>query len=53
MEEELKKTKFNLIPLPTPKIFDNERLPATYINFLIINNEVIVPTYNDKYDDIA
>ncbi|EDM23325.1 agmatine deiminase family protein [Caminibacter mediatlanticus] len=55
MEKELKKTKFNLIPLPlpTPKIFDNERLPATYVNFLIINNAVIVPTYNDKYDEIA
>ncbi|QCT93755.1 agmatine deiminase family protein [Caminibacter mediatlanticus TB-2] len=55
MEKELKKTKFNQIPLPlpTPKIFDNERLPATYVNFLIINNAVIVPTYNDKYDEIA
>ncbi len=55
MEKELKKTPFNLIPipLPTPKYFDNERLPATYINFLIINNAVIVPTYNDKYDETA
>ena len=55
MEKELKKTPFNLIPipLPTPKYFDNERLPATYINFLIINDAVIVPTYNDKYDETA
>ena len=55
MEKELKKTPFNLIPIPLPtsKYFDNERLPATYINFLIINNAVIVPTYNDKYDKTA
>jgi len=52
MEKELKKTSFNLIPLPLPeaKYFDNERLPATYANFLIINDAVIVPTYNDKND---
>ena len=34
------------LPLPSP-IFDNDgsRLPATYANFLIINNAVLVPTY--------
>ena len=52
MEEELKKTKFNLIPipLPAPKYYDGERLPATYANFLIINEAVILPTYEDKND---
>ncbi len=29
-------------------------LPASYVNFLIINNAVLVPTYNDiKYDKLA
>jgi agmatine deiminase len=52
MEKELKKTKFNLIPLPLPKpiYFENEKLPATYVNFLIINRAVLVPIYNDKQD---
>ena len=51
----LKNEKFNLIALPSIKkiIYDNEQLPATYANFLIINNAVLVPTYNDKNDNIA
>jgi agmatine deiminase len=52
MENELKKTKFNLIPLPlpSPKIYEDERLPATYANFLIINNAVLLPIYEDEKD---
>ena len=52
MEAELKKTGFNLIPLPLPKpiYYKNERLPATYANFLIINRAVLLPIYNCKYD---
>ena len=52
MEMELKKTDFNLVALPLPKAiyFDGERLPATYANFLIINNAVLLPIYNCKYD---
>jgi agmatine deiminase len=47
---------FRLIPLPWPRpYFDDEgqRLPATYANFLVINNAVLVPTYNDPRDDEA
>jgi len=53
MEKELKKTEFNLIPLPLPKAidFEDERLPATYANFLIINGAVLLPIYNDENDD--
>lgn len=38
---------YHLIKLPMPRpIYDGEdRLPATYANFLIINEAVIVPTY--------
>jgi agmatine/peptidylarginine deiminase len=52
MEKELKNTKFNLIPLPlpSPKIWDNHRLPATYANFLIINEAVLLPIYEDEKD---
>ncbi len=43
---------FRLIALPmTDAIYyDDERLPATYANFLIINGAVIVPTYSDRHD---
>jgi agmatine deiminase len=47
---------FRLIALPWPRPhFDDEgqRLPATYANFLVINNAVLVPTYNDPRDDEA
>ena len=46
---------YNLIalPLPEPKFYEGERLPATYANFLILNNAVLVPTYNDVKDKAA
>jgi agmatine/peptidylarginine deiminase len=47
---------YQLIPLPMPKpIYDDEgqRLPANYANFLIINNAVLVPVYDDPNDAIA
>lgn len=61
MEEELKKLKqpngkaFKLVPLPwiEAKYYDDERLPATYANFLFINKAIIVPIYNDKNDQKA
>lgn len=30
---------------------DNQRLPATYANFLIMNDAVLLPFYNDKDRD--
>ncbi|MCD7714477.1 MAG: agmatine deiminase family protein [Prevotella sp.] len=36
------------LPLPRPVIFDGERLPATYANFLVINGAVIVPVYGQS-----
>ena len=61
MEMELKSFRqlngkpFKLIPLPwiEAKWDEEDRLPATYANFLIINGAVLVPTYNDKNDDEA
>jgi agmatine deiminase len=45
----------NIIALPMPKriIFDGLVLPASYANFLILNNCVLVPTFNDANDRIA
>ena len=44
-----------IVALPMPKRIDFEglRLPASYANFLILNNSVLVPTFNDSNDRIA
>ncbi len=41
------------LPLPRPVIFRGQRLPASYANFYIANNLVLVPTFNDPNDRIA
>ncbi len=48
----LKKTKFNIVELPMPKpvVFDGQRIPASYANFLITNSSVLVPVFNDEND---
>jgi agmatine deiminase len=47
--------RLNVVDLPTPSpvIFDEMRLPASYANFYIANNAVLVPTFNDKNDRLA
>lgn len=45
---------FNLLPLPCPDPIVDEngdRLPATYANFLITNNQVLVPVYGQPDND--
>ena len=59
MEEQLKTfctlggDPYRLLALPmADKIEDNgERLPATYANFLILDNAVLYPTYNQPEND--
>ena len=54
MEEQLQTFRtlegqpYRLLKLPLPRaiIFEGERLPATYANFLVINGAVLCPTYN-------
>ena len=38
------------LPMPRPVTFDGERLPASYLNFYIANDVVLVPTFNDRAD---
>ncbi|PIF04023.1 MAG: agmatine deiminase [Arcobacter sp.] len=49
---QLNGNRFKLIALPwiKAKYDGDDRLPATYANFLIINGAVLVPTYDDKND---
>lgn len=60
MEDELKTFKtasgepYELVSLPMPKAIYNSdgiRLPATYANFLIINDAVLAPVYDDQVND--
>jgi agmatine deiminase len=38
------------LPMPSPVIFEGQRLPASYANFYIANSLVLVPTFNDAQD---
>ena len=61
MEKELKSFKtsngkpYNLVPLPftEAKYKESQRLPASYANFLITNNSIILPTYKSPQDKKA
>lgn len=47
---------YRLFPLPLPAPMfgpEGERLPATYVNFLVVNRAVLVPVYGCPQDDVA
>jgi len=48
-------TKPQVVPIPMPGRIDFEdlRLPASYVNFLVTNGCVLVPTFNDPNDGRA
>ena len=41
------------LPMPRPVYFGGQRLPASYANFYIANELVLVPTFNDPRDRLA
>jgi agmatine deiminase len=41
------------LPMPGPLYFEGQRLPASYANFYIANQTVLVPTFNDPNDRVA
>ncbi|MDQ6912693.1 MAG: agmatine deiminase family protein [Verrucomicrobiota bacterium] len=51
----LRETKFKIVELPVPPRMEREDLvlPASYANFYIANERVLVPTYADANDKIA
>ena len=42
-----------LLPYPRAVMMDGQRLPASYANFYIANESVLVPTFNDPDDRLA
>ncbi len=41
------------LPMPAPVIVEGERLPASYANFYIANEVVLLPVFGDPKDDEA
>jgi agmatine deiminase len=41
------------LPMPRPLHFEENRLPACYLNFYIANGAVIVPVFDDPADRVA
>ena len=41
------------LPMPSPVIYEEQMLPASYANFYISNGHVVVPTFQCKQDDQA
>ena len=39
------------LPMPNAMYYDDERLPATYANFIVMNGAVIYPIYNQQEKD--
>lgn len=59
MQDELRRLRtaegepYRLLRMPMPEAiwYDGERLPATYANYLVINDAVICPTYGQPASD--
>ncbi len=45
--------RIETLPMPSPVFFEGQRLPASYANFYIANEMVLVPTFNDANDRVA
>ena len=45
--------RMETLPMPEPVHFNGHRLPASYANFYVANELVLVPTFNDSNDRVA
>lgn len=48
-----KKLEVVTLPMPEPVTYGGEQLPASYANFYVANEQVLVPTFNDANDRVA
>ena len=49
-DQDGKKLEVVKLPMPAPAYWSWQRLPASYANFYIANDRVLVPTFNDPND---
>jgi agmatine deiminase len=52
-DEHRRPLRIETLPMPTPVVYDDTRLPASYANFYIANGGVIMPTFDCPADAIA
>jgi agmatine deiminase len=52
-DQDGKPLRIETLPIPQPVFFDGQRLPASYSNFYIANEVVLVPMFNDANDLVA
>ncbi|HVB55547.1 MAG TPA: agmatine deiminase family protein [Candidatus Acidoferrales bacterium] len=52
-DQDGKPLRVETLPMPSPVYFAGQRLPASYANFYIANEVVLVPAFNDPADRIA
>jgi agmatine deiminase len=45
--------RIETLPMPPALTFDDTRMPASYANFYIANNGVLMPTFNAPSDELA
>ena len=45
--------RVEILPMPGPVSFAGQKLPASYANFYVANELVLVPTFNDANDRVA
>ena len=52
-DQDGKKLEIVCLPCPAPVFYDGARLPASYANFYIANEVVLVPVFDDANDQTA
>jgi agmatine deiminase len=52
-DAEGRKLEVVTLPMPKPVVYRGDRLPASYANFYVGNEQVLVPTFNDEHDRTA
>jgi agmatine deiminase len=52
-DQDGKPLRVETLPMPAPVFFHGQRLPASYANFYIANQLVLVPIFNDANDRVA
>ena len=52
-DEHRRPFRIETLPMPTPVVYDDTRLPASYANFYIANSGIIMPTFDCEADATA